>query len=87
MPFPRRPSRRWVDELLTNPNVTTDLIAAREKCSLRKVNMTMSLAFIAPNIVKAAIEGRLPDGLGVARLCDLPSDWSRQYQVLGVRPE
>jgi hypothetical protein len=26
--------------------------------------MTISLAFLAPNLVKAAIEGRLPRGIG-----------------------
>ena len=46
--------------------------------------MTISLAFLAPNLVKAAIEGRLPHGMGVVRLCDLPAEWSRQHQVLGL---
>ena len=27
---------------------------------MRKVNMTISLAFLAPGLVKAAIDGRLP---------------------------
>jgi hypothetical protein len=38
------------------------VIAARgrEGCSVRKVNMTISLAFLAPDLVKAAIDGRLP---------------------------
>ena len=53
-------------------------------CSARKVNMTISLAFLAPDLVKAAIEGRLPRGMGVARLCDMPAEWSRQHQVLGL---
>ena len=35
--------------------------------------MTLSLAFLAPALVKAAIEGRLPRGFGVTRL-DGPSD-------------
>jgi hypothetical protein len=35
-------------------------IAKREKCSVQKVTMTISLAFLAPDLVKAAIEGRLP---------------------------
>src|ERR1700676_1255429 len=30
--------------------------------SVRKVNMEISLAFIAPDLVRAAIEGRLPHG-------------------------
>ena len=55
----------------------------REGCSVRKVNMTISLAFLAPDLVKAAIDGRLPHGMGVARLCDLLAEWSRQRQMLG----
>ena len=39
-----------------------DSIAKRERCSVRKVNMTISLAFLAPDLVKAAIDGRLPHG-------------------------
>jgi hypothetical protein len=53
---------------------------------VRKVNMTISLAFLAPDLVKAAIEGRLPYGMGVTRLCELPPEWSRQYRVLGLAP-
>ena len=30
------------------------------------------------------MEGRLPRGLGVARLCDCPAEWSRQYRILGL---
>ena len=46
--------------------------------------MTISLAFLAPDLVKAAIEGRLPHGMGVVRLADLPAEWSRQHQMLGL---
>jgi site-specific DNA recombinase len=49
-----------------------------------KVNMTISLAFLAPDLVKAAVEGRLAHGMGVARLVDAPAEWSRQYQMLGL---
>jgi hypothetical protein len=41
------------------------------------VNMTISLAFLAPNLVKAAVEGRLPRGIGIERLRDPPTEWSR----------
>jgi hypothetical protein len=74
--------RHWLDELTTDPSVTTESIAKREDCSIRKVNMTISLAFLAPNLVKAAIDGRLPHGMGVARLTDLPPEWSRQHELL-----
>lgn len=76
--------RRWLGELIADPASTTEIIAKRKGCSVRKVNMTISLAFLAPNLVKAAIEGRLPHGMGVARLCDLPAEWSRQRQMLGL---
>ncbi len=63
---------------------STESIAKRENCSVRKVNMTISLAFLAPDLVRAAIQGRLPHGMGVTRLADLPVEWSRQHQVLGL---
>jgi hypothetical protein len=76
--------RRWLDELLANPTASTESIAKREGCSVRKVNMTVSLAFLAPDLVKAAIDGRLPYGMGVVRLSDMPAEWSRQRQMLGL---
>jgi len=65
-------------------SVTIDSIDKRERCSIRKVNMAISLAFLAPDLVKAAIEGRLPRGMGVARLVDSPAEWSRQHEMLGL---
>lgn len=79
--------RRWLDELISIPPATSESIAKRERCTVRKVNMTISLAFLAPDLVKAAIEGRLPRGMGVARLCDAPAEWSRQHQMLGLTSE
>jgi len=73
-----------LNELMAEPATTVESIAQRESCSVRKVNMTLSLAFLAPDLVKAAIEGRLPYGMGVTRLCELPPEWSRQYRVLGL---
>ena len=76
--------RRWLDELIGDPTASTESIAKRESCSVRKVNMTISLAFLAPDLIRAAIEGRLPHGMGVARLTDLSAEWSRQYAILGL---
>lgn len=76
--------RRWLNELMTDPQCSTETIARRESCSVRKINKTISFAFLAPDLVKAAIDGRLRYGLGVARLCDLPAEWSRQRQMLGL---
>lgn len=76
--------RRWLDELVQNQHASPKTIAHREGCSPRKVTMTISLAFLSRALVKAALEGRLPRGIGVTRLCDMPAEWSRQHQALGL---
>jgi site-specific DNA recombinase len=75
--------RAWLDEIVSGA-AGVEQIAARHKCSVRHVNMTISLAFIAPDLVKAALEGRLPRGIGVASLRDAPAQWSRQFERLGL---
>jgi hypothetical protein len=75
--------RRWLDEIVAGTVTSVEQIAAREKCSIRQVNMTISLAFLAPELVKAAVAGRLPRGIGVTRLRDA-REWSRQYAMLGL---
>ena len=32
-------------------------------------------------------EGRLPRGIGIERLRDPPTEWSRQFEALGLNPE
>jgi site-specific DNA recombinase len=76
--------RRWRDEIVTGTITSVEQIAAREKCSIRQVNMTITFAFLAPALVQAAVEGRLPRGVGVTRLRDAPAEWSRQYAMLGL---
>jgi site-specific DNA recombinase len=76
--------RRWLEEIIAGTVTSAEQIAARDKCSIRQVNMTISLAFLAPKLVSAAVEGRLPRGIGVARLRDAPAEWSRQYAMLGL---
>jgi DNA invertase Pin-like site-specific DNA recombinase len=75
--------RAWLDEIISN-STTVEAIAARQKCSVRYVNMTISMAFIAPRLVKAAVAGRLPRGIGVAALRDMPAEWSLQFDRLGL---
>jgi hypothetical protein len=48
--------RRWLNELVDDARASGESIAKRERCSVRQVNMTISLAFLAPDLVKAAIE-------------------------------
>ena len=61
-----RDAHRWLDELTTNSSHTIESIAAREKKTERSIRLTMSLAFLSPALVKAAIDGRLPRGFGVS---------------------
>jgi site-specific DNA recombinase len=79
--------RRWLDDVVSGRVTTVAELCTREKCSVRHVNMTISLAFLAPNLVKAAVEGRLPRGIGTERLRDPPTEWSRQFEALGLNPE
>jgi hypothetical protein len=76
--------RQGLNELVEKHDANSESIAHREGCSARKVNMTISLAFLSPVLVKAALEGRLPRGIGVTRLCDMPAEWSPQHQSLGL---
>jgi site-specific DNA recombinase len=79
-------SRQWLDELVAGTVQNVEQIADREKCSIRQVNRTMTLAFLAPRLIQAAVDGRLPRGIGVAKLRDLPAEWTRQYERLGLAP-
>jgi site-specific DNA recombinase len=79
--------RRWLDEILTGSVTDPEQLAKRELCTARQVNLTLSLAFLAPKLVKAAVEGRLPRGMNIERLRDPDALWSRQFQDLGLSPE
>jgi hypothetical protein len=78
-------AHRWLDELTHSDRTTLEALAAREGKTERSIRMTLSLAFVAPPIVAAAIEGRLPRGFGVKRLIDLPMAWPQQWRALGLK--
>jgi site-specific DNA recombinase len=77
-------AHRWQDELIRDPQTTIEKLAHREEKSERSIRMTLSLAFVAPPIIVAALEGRLPRGFGVKRLMDLPMEWSSQWDAIGL---
>ncbi|MGC1643817.1 MAG: hypothetical protein WA781_24790 [Pseudolabrys sp.] len=76
--------RQWLNEIVFGAVHDVEQLAQRHKCSVRHVNMTISMAFIAPSLVEAAVQGRLPRGIGVASLRDAPAEWSLQYERLGL---
>lgn len=77
--------RLWLQEIVGGGE-TIESLAARQHCSVRHVQMTLSLAFLSPTLVRAAIEGRFPRGIGVAALYDAPAEWSNQMKRLGLTP-
>jgi len=71
-------------DLIIGKAKDAEAIAANEGRSTRSVNMMISLAFVAPDIIEAAATGRLPRGIGITRLVDLPLSWAEQKTALGL---
>jgi hypothetical protein len=42
-------------------------------------------AFLAPQIIKAAVDGHLPRGVNARALVDAPVEWTQQWQALGLQ--
>jgi site-specific DNA recombinase len=78
-------ARIWLAQLVRSEITDIEAISQRERRSGRSVSMALSLAFLAPDIVEAAVKGTLPPGLGLADLTDLPMDWAEQQERLGLR--
>ncbi len=77
-------ARVWLGEIMTGTVSDIETIAAREAISERAARMTLSLAFLAPDIVEAAADGILPRGFGRSRLTDPPISWAEQRKRLGI---
>jgi site-specific DNA recombinase len=71
-------ARLWLAELIAGDVKTTHELSNREGCSERSIRMTLGLAFLSPVIVKAAIDGALPRGVGMSELLNAGPDWSTQ---------
>ena len=76
--------RNWLDLLVTGQVSDIRAIAAQFKLSEKTVRSTISLAFLARDIVQAAINGKLPRGMGISQMTDLPVDWAQQRHQLGI---
>ena len=78
--------RRYLSDLQSGRVVSTKELATCAGCSERSIRMTLTLAFLAPDLVQAVIDGTLPQGIGVTRLMDLPADWDAQRKTLDLPP-
>ena len=76
--------RAWLEELLGGRMDGTEALALRAGSSERSVRMTLSLAFVSPAIVEAIVAGRLPRGIGIRHLAELPPSWTEQHAALGL---
>ncbi len=76
--------RYWLDMLVCGNVADISSLAAKHKLSEKTIRSTISLAFLAPNIVQATIDGKLSRGLGVSQMTDLPANWVQQRHQLGI---
>jgi hypothetical protein len=79
--------RRWLDEIIQGSVIDVEQLAKRERCTERQINLTLSLAFLAPQLITAAVEGRLPRGINIERLRDPDPNWAKQFKDLGLDPK
>jgi site-specific DNA recombinase len=78
-------ARRWSQDLIAGRVQSIAEIAKRDGVAARYVRELMPLGFLAPETVKAIIEGHQPPELTVidlTRRIDLPALWSEQEEAL-----
>ena len=76
------------DALMSGRDETIDAMAQRLGIKRDYLSARMRLTYLAPDIVRVLVAGRLPDGLtpaGLLFMCkDLPHDWPLQRAALGL---
>ena len=79
-------ARRWASELLEGRASSIQHITEREGLRSGSVSRILPLAWLAPDISTAILEGRQPLHLTaktLRALPELPMDWSEQQRILG----
>ena len=79
-------ARRWLHQLNTEGHPTIATLARQVDVDDGEISRILPLAFLAPDIVAAIIEGRQPVELTVRRLIrlkPLPACWTDQRHALG----
>lgn len=71
-------ARGWLRQLISGEATALADIAEGERISERSARMTLSLAFLPPVIVQAAIEGTLPRGQAFTRLTEPVLAWQQE---------
>ncbi|MFD0916842.1 recombinase family protein [Pseudahrensia aquimaris] len=64
---------------------TISELASRERCSVRGLRLGLNLAWLAPDIVQAVIQGKLDASISATELArSMPSDWQAQRHLVGL---
>lgn len=74
----------WGQRLMAGESIAA--MAEAEECDRSYITRTLRLAFLAPDIIEAILDGRQPDDLRSKRLSldkNLPLDWEEQRLYLG----
>lgn len=76
---------KWQQAMLKNSQLTTYLIAEKEKVTAAYVSRTLRLNLLAPYIIKAIVDGKQPRDLMLQDLMKkvIPDLWQEQKQVFG----
>jgi hypothetical protein len=83
-------ARDWFHRLRTGQAPSVHDIAKAEGVDRSRVSRVLRLAFLAPDIVEAIVDGRHPVELTAKRLLlreDLPLEWREQRRRLGFSPD
>ena len=80
-------ARTWWSQLCADPTLTVTGIAAREQVTKSYVTRIVRLAFLAPDILGAVLDGTAPAHLTADRLTlgdIIPADWKDQRRAFGI---
>jgi site-specific DNA recombinase len=81
-------AHRWFEALVTRRATSVAELAKRDGVNDRYIRSLMHLAFLAPQVVEAIVQGHQPSDLTAKALVtriNLPLGWHDQAQVLGIR--
>ncbi|WP_317055552.1 hypothetical protein [Roseovarius rhodophyticola] len=79
-------AKRWARELLDGKATSIQQITEREGLCSGSVSRILPLAWLAPDISMAILEGCQPSDLSaktLRNLPDMPLDWEKQREILG----
>ena len=80
-------ARQWQDMLDAGKFDTIEALAKRMKVSTVYAARMLRLNYLAPDIVRAILDGREPSGLSLIKLSEpLPMAWAEQRARLGFAP-